>query len=447
MTMDDPRTGNEPAHEGTPFLPWSSRPLPREGSGVFVVWFDDIRGSMAMKEEMSRATDEAAFQRLRREHDDLVTEVVTRDGEGQVIKSTGDGILAVFSRPSIAIERSAEIQERLHSHSRLSVRIGMDIGEVHFESDGQRITDVFGRHVDWAARAAQLADAGHTCCTRSIYLDAFSWITKTRLAWKEHGWYRVKPGEPPLEMFEPYNANVALPMVALNGEVVAPADGAAASASTATAKAETVPAPAPRSAHGPRLVSPWEAVARDGRDFAEHGGGMMYWFKVPLGGICYPEGFRNFLEPALENPLIQKIRFILDTANPATRQAWDELVLPLLQDWAARTDHSCAIEESASGGSVAFGTERPTVVSWIFDDLTTEVTPTFKFFVSDPDTDENHPQQAQIFLATATRRVRFRDGTQHAIRVPDTIIRLHEDDDRALLMALNTVANQWDTLF
>lgn len=73
--------------------------------------------------------------------------------------------------------------------------------------------------------------------------------------------------------------------------------------------------------------------------------------------------------------------------------------------------------------------------------------PTFKFLVSDLDTDEICPQEAQIFLATATRRVRFSDGTQHSIRVPDTIIRLHEDDDRALLMALNTVANQWDTQF
>ena len=55
-----------------------------------------------------------------------------------------------------------------------------------------------------------------------------------------------------------------------------------------------------------RVVHPWEAVARDGRAFAEDGSGIMYWFRVPLGGISYPEGFRNFLQPALENPRITK---------------------------------------------------------------------------------------------------------------------------------------------
>lgn len=407
-----------------------------------MVWFDDIRGSTVMKEEMSRATDESAFQRVRKEHDALVTEIVERGGAGQVIKSTGDGILAVFRQPSVAVERSAEIQERLHSHAHLSVRIGMDLGEVHFISDGQRLLDVFGRHVDWAARAAQLADGGHVCCTRSVYLDAFSWITKTRLAWKEHGWYRVKAGEQALEIFEPYNANVALPMVALHGEAIPAAPDA-----TREAAQETPPPPSAPAPRAPRLVSPWEAVARDGREFAESGGGMMYWFKVPLGGICYPEGFRNFLEPALMNRNIQKIRFILDTANPASQQTWTELVLPLLWEWADRTGYPCVRRGTDSAGSASFGTDPETVVSWLFDDLSTEVTPTFKFLVSDPDTHTSYPQQAQIFLATATRRVRFHDGTQHSIRVPDTIIRLHEDDDRALLMALNTVANQWDALF
>lgn len=275
------------------------------------------------------------------------------------MKSTGDGIMAVFWRPSAAIERSAEIQERLHAHSHLSVRIGMDLGKVRFESDGERITDVFGRHVDCAARATQLADGGHVCCTRSVYTDAFSWITKTRLAWKEHGWYRVKSGEPPLEIFEPYNANVALPMTTLHGESLASEFVVAPLVDPASARGDGASAtPRPTG-----IISPWEAVARDGREFAERGDGMMYWFKVPLGGICYPEGFRNFLQPVLENPSIRKIRFILDTANPATLQTWHELVIPLLQDWATRTACVCAVQRTDIGGSVVFGTASPTVVS------------------------------------------------------------------------------------
>ena len=422
----------------------SANSLPGEGGGVFVIWFDDIRGSTAMKEAIANSVDEEAFHRIRRAHDELITEIIHRDGGGQVLKSTGDGILAIFWRPSVAIERSAEIQERLHGHPQLSVRIGMDMGEVRFESDGVRITDVFGKHVDYAARATSMADAGHICCTRAVFTDAFSWITKTRLAWKDHGWYRVKEGEPPLEMFEPFNANVTPAMTSLNGEQVSARPDESGAGAT---KPRTQDSPLGPATGGGHLISPWEAVARDGRALAERGAGMMYWFKVPLGGICYPEGFRSFLQPALENQRIRKIRFILDTADPATRQAWDEMVLPLIQGWAAAAGSASELRKHPDGGEVVVGTEPATTVSWIFDDLTREVTPTFKFLVADPDAEVSSPQQAQIFLTTATRRVRFGDGTQHAIRVPDTILRIHEEDDRALLMALNTVANQWDTLF
>ena len=112
MTTGEPPFASDPASPTGGFALAPQQPLPPEGNGVFVIWFDDIRGSTVMKEEMSRTTDESAFQRVRKEHDDLVKEIIERDHAGQVIKSTGDGILAVFWRPSIAIERSAEIQEQ-----------------------------------------------------------------------------------------------------------------------------------------------------------------------------------------------------------------------------------------------------------------------------------------------------------------------------------------------
>lgn len=180
-----------------------------QGTAVRVIFFSDMKGSTALKENMAEKWDEDAFQRIRRQHDALLTEIITRDDAGQIIKSTGDGFLGIFERPSVAVERALEIQERLRGHPQISVRIGLDVGEICVERDGAAIKDVFGRHVDWAARAMALAEAGHICVTRPIYTDAFSWITKSRVAWKGHGFYRVKLGEPPLEMFEPFNANVA----------------------------------------------------------------------------------------------------------------------------------------------------------------------------------------------------------------------------------------------
>jgi hypothetical protein len=151
---------------------------------------------------------------------DLLTQVITRDGVGEVIKSTGDGLLAVFTEPSIAVERALEIQEKLYRHPYICVRIGLDMGQVRAEAAGGVQRDLFGRHVDWAARAESLADGGHILVTRSVYTDAFGWIPKPRVSWKEQGFYVVKDGEPAMEVFEPYNSNITGPLERLHGKKV-----------------------------------------------------------------------------------------------------------------------------------------------------------------------------------------------------------------------------------
>ncbi len=389
-------------------------------TAVLVVFFSDMQGSTALKHQMTEKWDEDAYQRLRLEHNVLLTEVITRDKAGEIIKSTGDGFLAIFRVPSTAVERALEIQERLRGHPQIRVRIGMDMGEVRVETGKGVIRDVFGRHVDWAARAMALADGGHICVTRPIYTDAYSWITKSRIAWKDCGLYRVKADEAPLEIFEPYNANIAAPMEKLPGERVSPAGG------TAGGDADKERGHKPQQL---RIIRSWEHVARDGRDFAENSAGMMYWFKVPLGGLSYPEGFRNFLQPALANPQITKIRFVLDAAAPAVRRIWHETVLPLVQAWGQQENVNLLLDQrdDDAGRLVAEGPPAK-ALAWIFVDLSTEFSPCFKLLV-------------------ATRTVRFGDGTLHTVRIPDAILRVKATEDDSLLHALNTVANQWDSLF
>jgi class 3 adenylate cyclase len=407
-------------------------------TAVRVVFFTDMKGSTALKEDMAERWDEAAFQRVRQEHDGILIECITRDQGGQIIKATGDGFLAIFTKPSTAVERAMEIQEKLRGHPHVRVRVGIDMGEVRVESAGGVTRDVFGRHVDWASRAMSMADGGHICVTRPIYADAFSWITKSRIAWKEHGFHRVKADDPPLEIFEPYNANLVAPMDRLAGEKVASPLGASADGVRER----------PEKSHPLRIIRSWEQVARDGRDFAEKGAGMMYWFKVPLGGLSYPEGFRNFLQPALANPRITKIRFVLDAAVPAIRRIWDEIVIPQIQAWAAQENRTFALErpDDHSGRLFDVG-PPPQSISWVFVDLSMEFTPCFKLLCPDPDTDVVSPSEAQIFLSTSTRTVRWKDGTLHPVRIPDAILRVKASEEDSLVYALNTVANQWDMLF
>ena len=193
-----------------------------------------------------------------------------------------------------------------------------------------------------------------------------------------------------------------------------------------------------------RIIHPWEAVARDGREFARQGVGIMYWFRVPLGGICHPEGFRNALQPALDNPRISKVRFVLDSSVPTGQQAWDGLVIPLLQAWAKRTDCDIALDRHDDGGRLVNQGAGTTLLTWVVTDLSEEFSPSFKLIVDDPDMDEPGESQAQIFLSTVTRNVRLSDGKRRTIRVPDTILRVRSSEDESLLHALGRIANQWD---
>ena len=196
-----------------------------------------------------------------------------------------------------------------------------------------------------------------------------------------------------------------------------------------------------------RIIHSWEAVARDGRAFSENGVGIMYWFRVPLGGVCHPEGFRNFLQPALENPHVSKIRFVLDSSAPMTGDFWNASVIPLLQGWAKRVNRDFQLKQQEDGGQFVEDVARPKVLAWVFADLAEEFSPSFKLFVDDLDTDEHGEPQAQIFLSTTTRTVRFSDRTQHQIRIPDTILRVQWPEDESLLQALSRIVNQWDFLF
>jgi class 3 adenylate cyclase len=411
------------------------------------VLFEDMERSTAIKRAITRRADEHSYQELRKEHDAILTEIITRDGAGEIVKWTGDGLIALFRAPSLAVERAVEIQDRLHAHPQIKARIGIDMGEVRLEFADDRPADVFGAHVDSSARVMSLGDGGHICVTTPVYGDAFNWITKSRIAWKRHGLYRAKPGEPPHEVYEPYNANRQRAMRKLRGEKVE--EVGAKRPAKATAKAgPPVPDQGARE-HGLEIIRPWEAVARDGRDFAEKGAGTMYWFKVPLGGLSYPDGFRLFLQPALENERIGRVRFILDSANSAVVDIWNRVVLPFARQWAEGCRCLVADDSEPDRGTIRLrgrdGRERQ--LAWVFVDLSTEFSPCFKLFVDDPESDAVAEQTAQIFLSTAARVIRLADGTQRTIRIPDAVLRVRAGSDAPLLHALNAVANQWDSLF
>lgn len=419
-----------------PAAPTGWAPRHAGPTDVLVIFFSDIKGSTALKESLANTQNEAAYHNLRQSHDDLITEVITRDQAGQIVKGTGDGFMAVFLSPATAVERSLEIQERLRG-GQISIRIGLDVGEVQVEWEGDRVKDVFGRHADWSARVEAMGDGGHILVTKPVYTDAFSWITKAQVAWKEQGAYRIKPGEPPLELFEPYNANLVQPLTEIHGERMELQLGQAPRGDTPSQAATVRPL---------RVATPTEAAAQESRRFAENGTGFMYWGRATLGEICYPEGFATHLQPALTNPSITKIRFIIAN-DPVTRRTWTQFVVPLVQSWAASERRKFRLYQREGGGEyVEDATPSRKSVQWIFQDLNGEYS-SFKLFTNDPTSDMHREPMGQLILTSMVRNVRLADGKLQNIRIPDAVMTISESENPQLIQVLADVTRQYGSLF
>ena len=130
--------------------------------GVSVL-FTDLVGSTALA---ARVGAEEA-ERLRTRYFELQREPISTHG-GTEVKSTGDGVMAVFSGVSGALDSAVAIQQALDQHNRsgderLEVRVGLATGDCVPADD-----DYYGEAVVQAARLCDRADAGQILTTAVI---------------------------------------------------------------------------------------------------------------------------------------------------------------------------------------------------------------------------------------------------------------------------------------
>src|SRR6201997_2459569 len=121
-------------------------------SGTVTFLFADIEGSTRLWEQHPDAMRRALAQ-----HDDLLRAAVQSYG-GHVVKTTGDGLFAVFGRADSALAAALAAQHSLAAATwgatgRLRVRMGLHTGHSEF-----REGDYHGPAVN---RAARLSAAGH----------------------------------------------------------------------------------------------------------------------------------------------------------------------------------------------------------------------------------------------------------------------------------------------
>jgi class 3 adenylate cyclase/TolB-like protein/tetratricopeptide (TPR) repeat protein len=111
-------------------------------------------------------SDEAGtLQKVRTLRHGIVEPVLARFG-GRLFKWMGDGFLAEFQSPVVAVEAALAIQAEIStSGSDLALRIGINLGDVIAESDG----DVYGDGVNIAARLEGLCEPGAVLLSGKVY--------------------------------------------------------------------------------------------------------------------------------------------------------------------------------------------------------------------------------------------------------------------------------------
>ena len=121
---------------------------------MFTFLFTDLEGSTQLWQQHPEAM-KAALAR----HDTLLRSAV-ESSNGQVVKTTGDGLHAVFSSSLEGVSASLKAQQSLLDESwgetgPLKVRMGLHLGEAQ-----QRGGDFYGTTVNRAARLMSAALGG-----------------------------------------------------------------------------------------------------------------------------------------------------------------------------------------------------------------------------------------------------------------------------------------------
>ena len=133
------------------------RRIPEPKRVLATVLFTDIVGST----EWATRLGDRRWRELLTVHDELARRLIEEFG-GQLIKTTGDGILATFDGPGRGIRCAAALRDELRSIG-LQIRVGLHAGEVELR-DG----DVGGVAVHIAARVMAAASPGEVVTSRTV---------------------------------------------------------------------------------------------------------------------------------------------------------------------------------------------------------------------------------------------------------------------------------------
>src|ERR1041385_2037361 len=138
-------------------------PMPRRRAAI-------VAGDISGYSRLMQIDEEGTHNRVKRIERDLIEPTIV-EHHGRLVKTTGDGFIAIFDSPVEAVRCSIVIQQNLFGrnaplpqHHWIEYRIGINLGDVIIEED-----DVYGDGVNIASRLEGIADPGQVYISGGIY--------------------------------------------------------------------------------------------------------------------------------------------------------------------------------------------------------------------------------------------------------------------------------------
>lgn len=146
-------------------------------------------------------TDELGVLTRQKAHRRELIDPQIASNRGEIVKTTGDGMLVVFSSVKDAVRCALEIQSEMNRREvnepeerRISYRIGINLGDIIFDDD-----DVFGDGVNVASRLEGLAPPGGICVSDVVHQSAADRIDAS---FRDMGGQRVKNISRPIRVWQ-----------------------------------------------------------------------------------------------------------------------------------------------------------------------------------------------------------------------------------------------------
>jgi formylglycine-generating enzyme required for sulfatase activity/class 3 adenylate cyclase len=129
-----------------------------------------VAGDIAGYSRLMQLDEEGTHIRVKRTERELIEPTIA-EHHGKLVKTTGDGFIAIFDSPVEAVRCSIVIQQNLIGRNAafpqdhwMEYRIGVNLGDVIIERD-----DIYGEGVNVASRLEGLAEPGQVYISGGIY--------------------------------------------------------------------------------------------------------------------------------------------------------------------------------------------------------------------------------------------------------------------------------------